>query len=212
MTPGTGQEFGVVARAAGHRRRSACRGLTLVELVLGLVITSFISAAIGAMLISVSAGVSHQRETRACTVSHAVASIRVGEALRSAKMVLAMGPDYVVLWMPEAWPNGMVNLSEFVRIERDPAAEELVCYRAPPNLAEADDTAYDLAATDFDAVTSALRGTPFFPRRLWASGVTGWATTTTTTDPREARYVGYRITMSLDGVAETTFGGAALRN
>jgi len=196
-------------RRLGGRRRA---GLTFLELLLALSITTLIGAAVGAMLLSVSTGVSMQSETRCCLVSHVVASLRIGEALRTAKKVLAAGDAYIVLWVPGESTDASPRLSQLLRIEHQPTAEELRCYRSTAELTEAQDVTYDLVTTDFDAVTDALKGTDLMPGHVWADNVTDWGIRLNAEDPRDARYVGYRMTMRVDDVTEATFGGAALRN
>lgn len=200
------------AGRSGLRRAQSSRGLSLVELLVALVITALIGSAVAAMLLSASSGTSVQAETRGFLLTQASIATRLGSTIRSSKMVLACGADYLVLWTTELNPDGMPNLSELRRIERDAATGQVRCYRAPDDLPAEQDTAYDLGTTDFEAVTRALRGTPNFLAELWSPDVTAWMVWLDKPQVQQARYVGYRLTVTRNGASETAVGGAALRN
>jgi len=202
--------------AAGLKRVDARRagngGVTLMELLLALMVSGLVGAAVALMLSATSYGTSSQAEKRSMLVTNEIAAGRLGEALRRSKMVLAKGEDYLVLWMADTSVNDVPNLSELHRIERDPTTDELQSYRAPADLASEDDVEYDLGTTDFNAVTGALKDSAYFPGTLWATEVTAWTTTVPTADVRQANFVGYRITTTSDGASETKIGGMKLRN
>jgi len=187
-------------------------GLTLVELVLGLSITMVLGAAIAAMLFAVYDGTSAQIESRGLAVSHVTAAARISAAARASRDVLAAGENYLVLWNAEVRSDGVPNLSELQRIERDPASGELRSYQAPLDLPDAENTAYGLETTDFNAVTASLRGTKNFPGKLWATDVSSLTVSLIPDAARKATFVSFRIATTADGADRTTVGGAALRN
>ena len=184
----------------------------MAELVLALAITSLIAAAVTTMLFSTSYGAAAGAETRSLVVAGESILRRLAATIAPAAEVLAAGDDYLVLWMAEKSANGAPNLSELVRIERDPDTDELYCYRAPADLAPEADTTYSLESTDFNAVTAALKGSESFPGALWGTDVTDWTTALNDADPRQATFVGYRVTLTLEGESETFIGGTALMN
>ena len=200
---------------ADRLTRAAARGstgLTLVELVLGVSTTVIIGAAVATMVFAVYDGTSAQTESRVLAVSHVTAAARIGAAARASRDVLAAGEDYLVLWKAEVRSDGVPNLSELQRIERDPASGKLWSYQAPLDLPDAENTAYDLETTDFNSVTAALKGTENFPGRLWATDVNSLTISLIPAAVRQATFVSFRIAMEADGAARTTVGGAALRN
>ena len=188
------------------------RGFTVLELTLGIAITAAVGLAVATMLFSASHGTSSQRGLRSALVSQQVAAQHLESALRASQMVLAKGDNHLVLWTGEEWANEIPNLSELIRIERDPSTNELHCYRAAAGLAAEDDTQYELSATDFNAVTSALKGSANFPQQLWGTEVTDWTVALDTTNPQDAGFVGYRVTVTLEGTSDTAVGGMGLRN
>jgi prepilin-type N-terminal cleavage/methylation domain-containing protein len=223
MTPGAT----IDAAAAGEHRR-ACRphaigprrigtarpaGLTLVELLVAMVITALVAAAVARMLYATAYGTSEGQDVHDALVCNETVAMRLAAALRVSERVVAKGANYLVLWAGDtSWANGAPDLSELRRIERDPATDEVHCYKSPADLPEGDDTEYDLATTDFNAVTEALKGSESFPGELWVTDVTGWTIDLVAADPQESSFVAYRITTTLEDASETTVGGTALRN
>ena len=195
-----------------HARGPAPTGLTLLEVILALAVTVIVGTAAATMLYAASSGTSTQSDMRSVLMRHAQAADRLSSAVRSSRMVLDRGPNYLVLWMREERPNNRPNVSELRRIERDPFTHRLRSFSAADDLPQWLDLEFDLATTDFDLVTRQLRHPQFFPGTLWAEEVVGWTTAVPTEDVREARFVGYRITSLVEGAPRTTIGGATLRN
>ena len=124
------------------RPRRVCGGFTLVEILLALGLTGLIAAGASTMLFSVSLGTTSEAEIRRTTVKEKVIGLRMSNALGASKMVLDHGTDYLVLWMGDQRDNGVPDLSELRRIERDGVTHQLTSYRAPLNLSDANNTTY----------------------------------------------------------------------
>ena len=184
--------------------------MTLVELAMALAVTALIGTAVATMLVSMSDSSLRQSQARDLAVSEACASTRLGRLIRMGKKVLAQGEDYLVLWIGDTRPNALPDLSELCRIDYD-GTDAIAAYTPPTGLAEADDVTYDFAATDFCAVTTALKGSPLLPGRTLATGVTGWTVRLNKASPQNARLVAYRLKLRIDGVSEELVGAAALR-
>ncbi len=199
-------------RTAGPSTLYVKGGLTLVELLLAILGAVLVSTALAAMMAATAYATSNRTDVRSVAVKHKVIASRLGAAIRSSKMVLAEGDDYLVLWMEDADSSGQPNLSEIRRIERDSATNELRSYKAPDSLNPADDTEYDLLTDDFNAETNSIKGTANFPQTLWAASVTAWTITLDDADPRLALLVSYRMTIAHDDLLDTTIGATALRN
>lgn len=190
--------------------RRACRrrGLSLLELLLGISITVIIGAAIASMLLVASAASAHQQTNRDFSVWQGVVTARIGTLLRSSGMVLARRSGYLVLWMSDADRDGEPSASEVAVVLRHSGTNELWCYRPPEEMAAEKNFRYRLSTTDF--ATEPL--VPVLLGQLWADDVLALEITLDTVDPTQARFVAYRLTANLDGVENTTIGGAALRN
>ena len=186
--------------------------LTLLELLLAILGVAMVSMAVAAILAATAYATSDQIDVRSVAVKHKVIASRLGAAIRSSKMVLAQGSDYLVLWMEDADASGQPNLSEIRRIERDNATSELRSYKAPDSLAPVDDTEYDLLTDDFNVETNSIKGTANFPQTLWAADVTAWTIALDDADPQSASLVSYRMTIEHGELPDTAIGATALRN
>ncbi len=198
-----------------HRNRSLSPtrhmpGFTLVELLLALTITAMIGGGVSAMLFSVSYGTTSESDIRRVTVKERVIALRMDAAIRSSRMILDQGADYLVLWMGDSRDNGVPDLSEIRRIERNSATSELWSYTAIPALPDADNTQYTFI-TDFNTVTQALAGTANFPGQQWAGNVTAWGQTLDQANPQTATMLAYSITCSGNNVTSTVSSTLSLR-
>ncbi len=197
-----------------HRR---CLGLTLVELLLALSITALVGASIAAMLTAVSYGTSSEKDLRTLVVKHKTTDARQSAAIRSSKMVLDQGADFMVLWTADLNGSGLPNLLEIRRIEYDSGTNELKSHETdfPDSWSQATIDAanaeYQLT-DDFGAITSALTSSSLFPSSLWATDVTDWTVTLDNADPQRASLVSYRVTLQTGSMSDTTVNASALRN
>lgn len=203
------KEDGSKQRSVSAVHRGA--GFTMVELVLALAITGMIGLAVSSMLVSVSYGTTSQADLRRASVKEKVIALRMNLAISSSKMVLDQGVDYLILWMGDQRQNGLPDLSEIRRIDRDSTTLELWSYAAPPGLADADNTQYGFA-NDFETITAALAGTTNFPGEVWGTNVTAWTQTLNQTNPQAATIVGYSITMMANDVTGTATNTLSFRS
>jgi len=198
-------------------------GLTLLELLLALAGTAFIGAAISAMLVSVSYGTSSARGMLEMTVQQRVAHGRIDAAVRASRRILAAGRDidaeqtYLVLWIADTRDNDKPDLSELRLLELDEASGDLRSYTASfaesMSLSEIldADTTWELDANFRSAVETAKSG-DHFPATRWASDVGELTITLDASNLADARLVGYRLTMTLNGFTDTSVSAAALRH
>ena len=186
-------------------------GFTMIEIMIAMAMTAMIGLAVSSMLVSVSYGTTTQDDLRRTTVKEKVIATRMDQAIRLSKMVLAQGPDHLVLWMGDRRRNGVPDLSEIRRIDRDNTTMELWSYSAPMSLSDSQNTPYSFA-TDFDATTSALMGTSNFPGELWGTGVTSWNQTLDQSNPQSAKLVGYSLTLPGNNVPSAATGVLSLRS
>ena len=176
-----------------RRRPNSRRAFTLVEVLLALAVLAAVSGLVAGLIFSTSQATRNQQDLRRRTVKAEVIAARVDGAIRSSTMVLASGADWVVLWTTDSRANQKPNLSEIRRIEFDAVGKCIRAYAAAPGLAEANDTTY-ATASDFGAVTSALKGTASFPAETWCDRVTGWQVAPAGAGPT-TRLLGYTITL-----------------
>jgi type II secretory pathway pseudopilin PulG len=186
------------------------RGLTLVELLIGLAITGLIGAAIASMLAGAAHGTSEGNDLRESLVRQRTATARLTAAIRGSGRILAHEPGVLVLWIDDFDGDGQVGVGELQRIERDPVTRMLRSYRATE---AAPAQAWPVSA-NFAAITAGLRDQGYFPAETWATGATGWAVTLDSASLAEASLVSYRLTLQPGGpaTADEVIATAALRN
>ncbi len=194
-------------------RTTGRRGMTLIELLLAMMITAMVGAAIAGMLAAVSYGTDSSKDIRSLVARNKALSARVSAAIRGSKMVLDQGDNYLVLWMNDDDDNGVPSLLELRRINFDPGTGELSSYTAPDDAA---DVSYALD-DDFVVITDALMGddlagTASFPKELWAKRVNSWTLALDNPDPQSARLVSYLIELSAGDMSDTALAAVGMRN
>lgn len=193
----------------GNDRRR--RGLTLIELLLGMAVTALIGAALAAMLVSVAYGTSSEANLRRLAIKAELLSARIETSIRSSYRLLASTDSAMVIWMFDANEDGEVNLSELRRIAYDPDTDTLWSYRAPDDLSPASDTGYALD-TNFESVTAALAGGGTFPGERWADSVSDWAHVTNGVAVTDTTLITFRFTVTEGSQAEPGGGSASFRS
>ena len=202
--------------SATTRSRARQAGMTLVELLLAMSSTAMIGAAIAAMLAAVSYGTSSEKNMRSLVVRNKLINARFSAAIRDAQMVLEAGDNYIVLWRVDTNESETSNLGEIQWIELDTGSSQIRSYKADFSgmtqaQIDAANTEFTLAA-DFDAATSAVRGTAVFPAEIWAGSTTGWTVTVNDNDEQQATLVSFRFQIEHADMSDTLIGAAALRN
>lgn len=169
---------------------------TLVELMLALAMLSLIG--VGAAMVLTTAGKSTlaRQDIRRFLAQEQALDARLSASIRGATQILSLGSNHVVLWKGDQRPNAQPNLSELQRIEWSNDGR-LISYQAPEvwTASEAADTAYD-PASDFNAVTSQLKSSSYFPAESWATNVTAIAWIIRGSDSAGSTILGYRLTLS----------------
>jgi len=187
-------------------------GLTLVELLMALAITGLIGAALAAMLFAVAQGTSSRNDLRVMVVKEKVIEARLDAAVRASKKILAAGSNYVVLWMADGNNDSQVNVTELRRIEWNATAGTLSSYKSNLTPGAPSDTGYVLSS-DFNSVTTTLKGTASFPSETWATQITAWTfTLSNNSNPQQATLVSYRGTLQAQTLTTSLIGAVALRN
>lgn len=190
------------------------RALTLMELMLALTITAIMGLAIAQMLYAASSATASRNDMRALVTRQKALTVRLDEAIRGSNMVLASGSNYLVLWMGDTRADDQPNLSEIRRIEYSSSLGQIISWKAsfPSSWTAAAitaaDTQYDLATADFNAVTTALKGSSTFPSEVWARNISGFSVAINNAVAQSATLVSYRITTT-NGVYSNVIIGAA---
>ena len=106
------------------------RGLTFVELVIGMAITAMVAVAVSAVMTSTSRGWEHSREIEQQTSQTSMTMVRINKVLRNAKQIGAVRvggisggvgqPATVLFWKADLNRDGKIQFSELAMLEHDP--------------------------------------------------------------------------------------------
>lgn len=103
-----------MTRRANDRRH---RGLTLIEMMMSLVITSLIASAIAVMLGAVTSGIVTRRDARSTMVAAHAAQSRLSAYVAPSRCVLSAEPERIVLWLNDSRQGDTVHATEIRWIE-----------------------------------------------------------------------------------------------
>ncbi|MFA9478330.1 type II secretion system protein J [Phycisphaerales bacterium AB-hyl4] len=180
------------------------RGMTLIELILAVAITAVVGMAVVAMLSAVDYGTNSSRDLRELVVRSKTLTERINDLVHQADEVLAVGEDYIVLWVRdvENLDGDTVYRHELRHLAHDSNTNELHLYIAADT---SPNTTYD-ATADFSNLLATEQS-----RRL-ARGVASWQVELDPAEPADARLVTYRLALTVGGLQESIISSAALRN
>ena len=211
-----------VRRPGGRRGLTAPRrGLTLIELLIGLSITAFTCAILAVLINATALGTSTQNDGRRALVRLQTLKSVLADEFVNARCILATGANYVIYWTGDqpgsvTPANNAVNFSELRLLEIDPAGNlNIYCTRWSTGMTDAAklaaDTTYAATSNWYGAVT-ALKGTSNFSANTLAAGATKLSASLDNASPTGARYIHVRIDLN-DGVVTRQFArGVTLAN
>jgi hypothetical protein len=211
-----------VRRPGGRRGRTvARRGLTFIELLIGLAITAFTCAILAALIHATALGTSTQNDGRRGLVRLQTLKSVLADEFVNARCILATGNNYVIYWTGDqpgsvTAANGAVNFSELRLLEIDAAGNlNICCTQWPAGMTDAAkqsaDTTY-AANSNWYAAVSALRGTTYYSTHALASGGAALTASLDAATPTSAHYIHVRIDLN-DGMVRRQFAlGVTLAN
>jgi len=192
------------------------RAMTIVEVLMSLIVVSLISVGVAAMLYAAGYGTSSQREVRRVAVRTQQVRLRLDDAIRNARQILAAGETsaghaYVVLWRgdtnDEDTNKDKVNLSELELIELPDGSTTLTAYTAP---SPGTDTAYE-NDSDFYQMAQTAKSGGVLVGTTWAENISAFGITLDEAAPADARLVTWRFTLTDQELSESLVGCISLR-
>jgi hypothetical protein len=211
-----------IRRPGGWRGATAVRrGLTFIELLIGLSITAFTCAILAVLINATAMGTSTQNDGRRALVRLQTLKAVLEDEFVNARCILATGNNYVVYWtgdQPGAVTpaNCAVNFSELRLLEIDASGSlNIYCTRWSTGMTDAAklaaDTTYAANSGWYDAA-AALKGTSNFSTNPVATGATSLASSLDNASPNAAHHIHLRIHVN-DGVVTRQFAlGVTLAN
>ncbi|MEO0475744.1 MAG: hypothetical protein AAF085_07225 [Planctomycetota bacterium] len=192
----------------GNFKRHACRGLTLLELLLALAGTAVIGTAVAALITGVAYGTATDKDMRSLITRQMALRARLEAEIRESRMVLDAGADYMILWSSDADDDDLPSKAEIQVIEYDAVMDRVVRYAPAPLIT---DVGYQLT-DDYRTLTDAYKGDATFPSERWAEQIASLAITLDDIDPQAAKLVSFRFGMAGGEVPYTGIGAATIRN
>jgi hypothetical protein len=207
---------------AGRRGRTAYRrGVTFIELLIGLSITAFTCAILAVLINATAMGTSTQNDGRRSLVRLQTLKAILEDEFVNARCILGTGSNYVVYWTGDhagalTPVNNAVNVSELRLLEIDPSGNlNIYCTRWPAGMSDAEKLAADTtfaANSNWYAAVAALKGTSNFSTNTIATGATALSATLDNASPTRARYIHVRIDVNDGAVARQFALGMTLAN
>lgn len=100
-------------------------GLTLVELLVALVVTSTVSAAITTLAFALGSANDASGDTCQKQAQIRSATIRIQELIRHSKLICSVNDDDIAIWSADSNNDGQINIDELVYIDRGPNKDYL---------------------------------------------------------------------------------------
>jgi prepilin-type N-terminal cleavage/methylation domain-containing protein len=104
-------------RATSDERRAMRGGLTLVELLVALVVTSIILTAVAALAFALGTANDATDDTSLKQAQVRYATLRISDVIRHCKLICANPGDDLVIWKADDKNNKLIDVNEVVYIE-----------------------------------------------------------------------------------------------
>ncbi len=189
-------------------RKAARRGVTLVELLIGLSITAVTCGILAVLINATAMGTSTQNDGRRSLVRLQSMKAVLEDEFVNARAILATGSNYVVYWTGDGTTgptpvNGAVNFAELRMLDIDASGNlNVYCCKWPSGMNStailANDTEY-AAGTDWRATAVALKGTTYYSTNTIAQNATSLTCSLDSASPTSAKMINLQVVIN-DGV------------
>ncbi|MHC4659403.1 MAG: prepilin-type N-terminal cleavage/methylation domain-containing protein [Planctomycetota bacterium] len=119
-----------------------CRGFTLVELLVALVVTGIVFAAVATLAYAASAADDATDDTSQKQAQVRYARLRISDLIRHCKLICYAAGDDFALWRADDNDDGQININELVYVESGTSRDHLQICEFPSS----DNSAINLSA------------------------------------------------------------------
>ena len=202
-------------------RTQTRRGMTLIELLIGLSITAVTCGILAVLIGATATGTNTQNDGRRALVRLQSLKATLQDEFINARCILAVGTNYVVYWIGDQPTspvpgNNAVNFSELRMMEIDASGNLNIWYcKWPAGTSNATIAANDPAyyvGTDWRATALALKGPTYYASNTLATGATSLNVTLDAASVNAAKYVHFRADVNDGTVTRQLVLGVALAN
>jgi prepilin-type N-terminal cleavage/methylation domain-containing protein len=206
------------------------RGMTLLELSIGLVVTSMVIGALSAVWFAVGETWAKSGSSQSVSLTGAQAVARFESNLRPAKYIFQVVSGStdgkttpgasVFYWKSDSWNNtadGAVQVGELALIEHDPSTQKLYLYQAIPSasmtasqLTRASGVALwaDLSSS---ATVTAFKSYDFVQKTVLSESVVGALFSAPSTSSGARPKLEYTLSLSRSGTTSLVYSVVSLR-
>ena len=108
-------------------------GLTLVELLVAMVVTSIVMTAVATLAFAVSSANKATDDTSEKQAQIRFATLRISELIRHCKLVCYVSADELAVWTADTNADGIIDIGELTYIEAGAAQDHLWLYTFTPS-------------------------------------------------------------------------------
>jgi prepilin-type N-terminal cleavage/methylation domain-containing protein len=117
-----------ICRAKCSEASGLRRGFTLVELLIAMMITSIILAAVATLAYAMSSANSDTSDTSAKQAQVRFATLRISELVKHCKLVCEKSATDLAIWRADDNGDGLININELVYIDIGPNKDHIRLY------------------------------------------------------------------------------------
>lgn len=117
-------------------------GLTLIELLVAMIVTGIVMAAVATLAYALSSADDATDDTSRKQAQVRFATLRISELIRHSKLICCATADDLAIWQADDNDDGQINIGELVYIESGAAQDHLQLCR----FASSDDSAIDISS------------------------------------------------------------------
>jgi len=104
------------------------KGFTLVELLVALIVTGIVLAAVATLAFAVGAANDVTDDSSQKQAQVRYATLRISELIRHCKLICGTPGDDLAVWRADDNGDGQININELVYIERGPSGDHIRLY------------------------------------------------------------------------------------
>lgn len=195
------------------------RGLTLLEFMIAMLITSLIAMTMGGMLNAVASSIEADRYNREAIVRGQALDVRLGSYVTPSLYVLdtTARPESIVIWLDDSRPGGAVNLTETRWIERNAATSTVVLHyvKFPDAMTQIERDALDVeipsAGADWWAALATMQASGYTATLSLCDHVAAFDVRHSTASTQAKKIVTAAITFTSDVGGESVIVAASIR-
>ena len=124
--------YGLTLPTGIARHCHAGRGMSLIEMLMALAITGIVAVAISGMMYGVTSGTESVKGLRSIVAKSKAVTARLDHAVISSKRILAVGDDFILVWVDDLNTDSMPSGCELLLVEHEINSQELIAYRWDP--------------------------------------------------------------------------------